>query len=505
MATHEYLIHAFSSLLTAAIHTILHERGLYPPETFIATRFHNYPVYQNRHPLVCQWITDAVSAVQEQMFKGSVKRVVVLIFGPEAWGELEDDDDDDEDKISSNGKEAGEEEEDEREQAGEDGEADTDSSSSETEEPSSSLEKERAMSGTSILERFIFDVSLLPVVPKNQRFAPLERLPSSPPPKRKKGEPRVPKPPPVYVTNQTHRPQRTTTTASLQHENIKSVDKLHQRLEKEISASFRALLARLQVLNDRLEPLPKGCTYSVAVELKDDAPVPGRYDSPWGPAEPSIQRERNWPVDSSTESNNDGNGVEEGDVTMDVGFGGEADTRATAAKPPPDAGSVDEAVKEKSMVAKPVDIEDIGRLKQKDLSKDTDAADSFPTGPSSTPPSSFYNHLAKHSSPDGWTYGVDLGGIRTTAIKSISAGELCFEVWVEEGRAKERLMRRRRERWRKRRKTKKRAAEEGQGAEGGDDEYSEGLYEVGLDLEDRMRREDRMKREREIDLGGDWR
>jgi mitotic spindle assembly checkpoint protein MAD2B len=74
------LLTAFSDFLIVAIHTILYERGLYPPETFLLTRAYNFPVRQNRHPLVCKWIQDAVSAVHDQMLKGTVRRVVLVIY-----------------------------------------------------------------------------------------------------------------------------------------------------------------------------------------------------------------------------------------------------------------------------------------------------------------------------------------------------------------------------------------------------------------------------------------
>jgi mitotic spindle assembly checkpoint protein MAD2B len=37
--------------------------------------------------------------------------------------------------------------------------------------------------------------------------------------------------------------------------------------------------------------------------------------------------------------------------------------------------------------------------------------------------------------------GEDLGGVRTRPIRSVEAGPLFFECWVEEGKAKEVLMR----------------------------------------------------------------
>jgi mitotic spindle assembly checkpoint protein MAD2B len=78
--TYHSLLTAFTDFLIVAIHTILYERGLYPPETFLLTRAYNFPVRQNRHPLVCKWIQDAVSAVHDQMLKGTVRRVVLVIY-----------------------------------------------------------------------------------------------------------------------------------------------------------------------------------------------------------------------------------------------------------------------------------------------------------------------------------------------------------------------------------------------------------------------------------------
>ena len=82
--TYQSLLTTFSDFLVVALHTILYERGLYPASTFISTRKYNFPVRQNRHPKVCQWILDAAAAVEAQMLKGVVKRVVVVIYTPNA-------------------------------------------------------------------------------------------------------------------------------------------------------------------------------------------------------------------------------------------------------------------------------------------------------------------------------------------------------------------------------------------------------------------------------------
>lgn len=82
--TYQSLLTTFSSFLVVAIHTILYERSIYPPETFISTRKYNFPVRQNRHPKVCQWILDAVAAVEAEMLKGAVDRVAVVIYSSSA-------------------------------------------------------------------------------------------------------------------------------------------------------------------------------------------------------------------------------------------------------------------------------------------------------------------------------------------------------------------------------------------------------------------------------------
>lgn len=82
--TYQSLLTTFSDFLTVAIHTILYERAIYPPNTFISTRKYNFPVRQNRHPKVCKWIMDAVAAVETEMQKGTVSRVAVVIFSQDA-------------------------------------------------------------------------------------------------------------------------------------------------------------------------------------------------------------------------------------------------------------------------------------------------------------------------------------------------------------------------------------------------------------------------------------
>lgn len=80
--SYKAIVSAFISFLTVATHTILYTRNLYPQSSFIATRAFNIPTRQSRHPKVCQWVRDAVAAVEAEMEKCTVEATSVLIYGP---------------------------------------------------------------------------------------------------------------------------------------------------------------------------------------------------------------------------------------------------------------------------------------------------------------------------------------------------------------------------------------------------------------------------------------
>ncbi|USP74474.1 uncharacterized protein yc1106_01748 [Curvularia clavata] len=83
----ETLAH-FTTFLAAYTHTLLYLRSLYPRASFVQSRFHNTPVYQSRHPLVCEWITDAIAAVREELMNGTVARLAIVVF---SYGGSSDD------------------------------------------------------------------------------------------------------------------------------------------------------------------------------------------------------------------------------------------------------------------------------------------------------------------------------------------------------------------------------------------------------------------------------
>lgn len=204
------LVSNFGDFLTVAIHTIIYERHIYPLDTFITAKKWNYPIRQSRHPKVCKWINDAVVAVQEELLKGTVDRVAIVIYSQYA-------------------------------------------------QP---------------LERFMFDLSKFPVVAKEDFHTPIER--QSP---------------------------TGTVQAKVTPPKQASVD---------LEEQFRAVVAKLTVCDTMLKPVPEGCTFTIAIELKDTADPPLGHPQPWIPVQPSLQRDvpRNGSEDSSGKSGSDLGGVE---------------------------------------------------------------------------------------------------------------------------------------------------------------------------------------------------
>ncbi|KAK4980873.1 hypothetical protein LTR66_010317, partial [Elasticomyces elasticus] len=201
-ATFTTLITAFTTFLTVAIHTILYERSIYPRTSFLSARKYNHAVRQSRHPKVCQWIADAVAAVESELLKGTVGRVAVVIFD-------------------------------------------------QSEKP---------------LERFMFDCSRLPVVPAGEWDTPLVR-------ESKNGE-------------------RT--------DILPLVD-----LEEQL----RAAMAKLTVCGTLLRPVPENCSFTVAIELKDEGDAPIGHPQPWVPVSPGLQKSVHKDAESRGRTGEDVGGV----------------------------------------------------------------------------------------------------------------------------------------------------------------------------------------------------
>lgn len=184
--TFTHLIVAFTSFLTVAIHTILHQRSLYPRTSFLTARAYNYPVHQSRHPAVCAWVADAVAAVEAELLQNRAARVALVVYS-----------------VASRP-----------------------------------------------LERFVWDVSRFPAVAKEERE---------------------------------------TTFAEREGEGPRPVDAEPTDANVDLEEQFRASLAKLTACGGLLRPLPPGCTFTVAVELREDADAPIGHAQPWIPAHPSLQ------------------------------------------------------------------------------------------------------------------------------------------------------------------------------------------------------------------------
>ncbi|KAK9452032.1 DNA-binding protein [Limtongia smithiae] len=162
------LLSAYADFLIVTIHTILYEREIYPKESFMLARKYSYPVRQCRHPEVCEWIRNAISACIEQLRSGGVAKISVVI-----------------------------------------------------------------LSALSVpLERVVFDVISFP-----------------------------------RISSQDH----------------DSEEKINLVLS-DVEEQFRACVVKLTYVSSTLEKLPEGCTYTVAIELVDDADAPNSTDSLWEPA-----------------------------------------------------------------------------------------------------------------------------------------------------------------------------------------------------------------------------
>lgn len=182
--TYKSFIQSFTDFLTVAIHTIIYERNLYDHDSFLSARKYNFSVRQSRHPQVCTWINDVISAVQVELLKGTVARVVVMIYD-----------------CATN----------------------------------------------HALERFVFDTARFPVVPAAEHETPLTRV-------DEKGE-----------------------TVSV----LPAI---------ELEEQLRATMSRLSGCGAALGELPETCTFTIAVELKDDSEPPIRHPQAWIPVSPELQK-----------------------------------------------------------------------------------------------------------------------------------------------------------------------------------------------------------------------
>ena len=111
-----------------------------------------------------------------------------------------------------------------------------------------------------MLERWVFDVSGFPVVEKGEALTDFEITGSSTE-GREKGK--------------------------------DAVGRGMKGREVDLEEQFRAVLVRLGTAAGRLAPLPEGCEWTLAMEVRDEgeqAQAPVGWPQPWMPVEPGLQK-----------------------------------------------------------------------------------------------------------------------------------------------------------------------------------------------------------------------
>lgn len=225
------LLGSFSSFLTVSIHTILYYRGIYPKETFLSAKAFNLPVHQSRHPKVCSWINDAVDAVMTQAANGSVDRVAVVVHAPLHPTPPEDSPD-------------------------------------------------QQLAPASVVERWMFDISRFPAWPGG-----IEAM------RNFRGEERA--------------GDRLRDDYEDADEEVGSDDEQAEDAALDMAAAdgnrpesvnwtdvdeqLRGAVRRLAYAGETIQALPPGCTFTVAVELRDEARAPIGHPQPWIPSQPDLQ------------------------------------------------------------------------------------------------------------------------------------------------------------------------------------------------------------------------
>ncbi|KAI1736791.1 HORMA domain-containing protein [Xylaria scruposa] len=56
-----------------------------------------------------------------------------------------------------------------------------------------------------------------------------------------------------------------------------------------VDEQLRAAVRRLAYMGEKMAPLPEGCTFTIAVELRDEAEAPIGHPQPWVPTQPNLQ------------------------------------------------------------------------------------------------------------------------------------------------------------------------------------------------------------------------
>ncbi|KAL1868217.1 hypothetical protein VTK73DRAFT_3810 [Phialemonium thermophilum] len=256
------LLTSFTTFLTVCIHNILYHRSIYPRQTFLSARAYNLPVHQNRHPRVCAWIRDAVNAVAAQMADGNVCRVAVVIHSNTAP----------------------------RTRAEEQQQKQESSASDQSVPPQRGDSQPPPLPPPgAVLERWMFDVS---------RFPP---WPGGADAMRDFGSA-------VAAGNrQQAEPEEDDGEAG---EDVGDLEGSAGEAERhdaygiqptmplgtaggvnwtDVDQQLRGAVRRIASAAEKMAPLPEGCTFTVAIELREEGKAPIGHPQAWIPSEPNLQ------------------------------------------------------------------------------------------------------------------------------------------------------------------------------------------------------------------------
>lgn len=78
--TYDHLVKQYADFLVICLHAICYYRNLYDHAYFALARVYNCPVQRCKHPLLTDYINGVVSAIAEELRKCVVERVIVVIL-----------------------------------------------------------------------------------------------------------------------------------------------------------------------------------------------------------------------------------------------------------------------------------------------------------------------------------------------------------------------------------------------------------------------------------------
>lgn len=122
-----------------------------------------------------------------------------------------------------------------------------------------------------VLERYVFDLEKLPVVKREEWETPIIR-----------GE--------TSAEQDQDRPDSADQAQRQQDKDPLRPGGVREHELADLTEQLRATLSAIMTCPQRLKPVPTGCTFTIAIELKDDADPPVGHPQPWVPVQPEMQR-----------------------------------------------------------------------------------------------------------------------------------------------------------------------------------------------------------------------